>query len=405
MIYRSIRLTLKQLEKFFANLNKFWLEVPKKISKGINFEIISLSEVNSKLVHSSTGSVESQFFPKIINHTNGGEIHVHVPSIEVRLIRDVSFVFGSNFLRLKNNKVINQKLQSSKSIFSEPGDQDLLSRKKNKYRLRKYTKKIQLKTVFHVTGSFSANWAHFLAEYFPRIEYLKMLGGEGEEIDIVIFEHTDPHIIAAIKKAVSEYSFVRLNVVPKDVEIFCSSLYYVSNNTFIGDMGSIQTPLNTLISDSTAKYLYEFGQKTIKGLKLNSRPSRIFIGRTGKRNLSNYDEILNFFTEMGFIEVFPHRLSYHEKTKMFANAEYIVGPASSGFSNIIYCHKLKGLILLVNVSRHTDMYFTKLANSMSVPVYFVLGKEVVSGDADSDYTININDIAGCLKHFPDLEKS
>ncbi|MDC0122542.1 hypothetical protein OAT86_03920 [Planktomarina sp.] len=51
------------------------------------------------------------------------------------------------------------------------------------------------------------------------------------------------------------------------------------------------------------------------------------------------------------------------------------------------------------------MFFAKLANSMSVPAYFVLGKEVVSGDAVSDYTINMHDVAACLKHFPDLKKS
>ena len=107
---------------------------------------------------------------------------------------------------------------------------------------------------------------------------------------------------------------------------------------------------------------------------------------------------------MGFVEVFPHRLSYREKLELFANAEYIVGPGSSGFSNVIYCRKLKGLIKFYNVSRHTDMYLTKLANSMSVPLYLVLGKEVISGEADSDYTINISDIVSCLKIFRSWKK-
>lgn len=62
-------------------------------------------------------------------------------------------------------------------------------------------------------------------------------------------------------------------------------------------------------------------------------------------------------------------------------------------------------MMLVKASRHTDMFFAKLANSMSVPAYFVLGKEVVRGDAVSDYTINMHDVAACLKHFPDLKKS
>ena len=236
------------------------------------------------MIHSTQWDIESQFFPKIINHTNGGEIYVNVPPVEVRLFRDVSFVFGSNFLRFSDNKVFHQKICRNESVFSNPGDQDLLSTSDNIYRLRKYKKKVELKTVFHITGSFSAHWAHFLAEYFPRMEYLEFLADQNNEIDIVIFEQTDPHIIAMIKEVVAEYSFIRIIIVPKDVEICCSSLYYVSNNTFIADMGPIQTPLNVLISDSSAKYLCEFGQKASETSKVNGKLKRIFIGRTGKKS-------------------------------------------------------------------------------------------------------------------------
>jgi capsular polysaccharide biosynthesis protein len=405
MVYRSIRLTLGRFERFFTDLHNFWLEVPKKISSGTSFKLITLEQADSKLIHSTEGGIESQFFPKIVNHTNGGEIYVNVPPIEVRLVRDVSFVFGSNFLRFSNKKVIHQKICRHESMFSDPGDQDLLSIRDNKYRLKKYEKKMHLEIVFHVTGSFSAHWGHFLAEYFPRMEYLKALGGRDEKIDIVVFEQTDPHIIAVIKEVVSEFSFVRVNVVPKDVEICCSSLYYVSNDTFISDMGSIQSPLNVLISDSSAKYLYEFGKKATQTLKVNNKLKRVFIGRSGKRNLVNYKECLDFFTELGFTEVFPHRLSYRDKLELFANVEYVVGPGSSGFTNIIYCQKLKGVIQFFNKTRHTDMYLTKLAHLMSVPVYTLIGNEVVSSDMDSDYTINISDIVSCLKNFPELKKT
>jgi len=50
------------------------------------------------------------------------------------------------------------------------------------------------------------------------------------------------------------------------------------------------------------------------------------------------------------------------------------------------------------------MYFTKLANLMLVSIYFVLGNEVISGDADSDFIINAKDITTCLENFPELKK-
>ena len=171
---------------------------------------------------------------------------------------------------------------------------------------------------------------------------------------------------------------MRITEVAKDVEVCCSALYFVSNDTFIADTSSVLSPLSVLVADSSARYLHEFGQNSVQKIKLNKKLTRIFIGRSGRRNLINYKECLDFFNKLGFVEVFPHRLSYREKLELFANAEYIVGPGSSGFSNVIYCRKLKGLIKFYNVSRHTDMYLTKLANSMSVPLYLVLGKEVIS---------------------------
>ena len=179
MIYRTIRLTLERFEKFFAELHKLWLEIPKKISKGINFTIKTLEQLESELLYSTEGGIESQFFPKIVNHTSGGEIHVNVPPVEVRLFRDVSFVFGSNFLRFSDNKVFHKKFESE-SIFSDLGDQDLLARRDNKYRLRKYEKNTSRDCIscycsFQPTGSFSA-------EYFPRMEYLKVLNAQDKRL-------------------------------------------------------------------------------------------------------------------------------------------------------------------------------------------------------------------------------
>ena len=248
------------------------------------------------------------FFPKIVNHTSGGEIHVNVPPVEVRLFRDVSFVFGSNFLRFSDNKVFHQKICRSESIFSDLGDQDLLARRDNKYRLRKYEKKIHLETVFHVTGSFSAHWAHFLAEYFPRMEYLKVLNAQDKKIDIVVFEQTDPHIMAVINEVVSNYSFVRITEVAKDVEVCCSALYFVSNDTFIADTSSVLSPLSVLVSDSSARYLHEFGQNSVQKIKLNKKLTRIFIGRSGRRNLINYKECLDFLINWVLLKFF--RIDY-----------------------------------------------------------------------------------------------
>jgi hypothetical protein len=137
MIYRSIRIILSRLEQSFACLHKIWLDVPKKVSRGANYKIIPLSQVESELIRSTQGNIESQFFPKIVNHTNGGQIYVNVPPIELRLFHNVSFVFGSNFIRFCDNTVFHQKILRNESTFSSPGDQDLLFIRNEKCRLKK----------------------------------------------------------------------------------------------------------------------------------------------------------------------------------------------------------------------------------------------------------------------------
>ena len=94
--------------------------------------------------------------------------------------------------------------------------------------------------------------------------------------------------------------------------------------------------------------------KILFKIKLNKKLTRIFIGRSG-REFNQLQRMSGFFNKLGFVEVFPSTIPC-EKLELFANAEYIVGPGSSGFSNVIYCRKLKGLIKFYNVSRHRYVF-------------------------------------------------
>ena len=55
--------------------------------------------------------------------------------------------------------------------------------------------------------------------------------------------------------------------------------------------------------------------------------------------------------------------------------------------------------MFLNASRHQDMLLTKIAKYNNIFFECMLGTEVTPGEADSDYTIDIDELNEYLKLF------
>ncbi len=110
--------------------------------------------------------------------------------------------------------------------------------------------------------------------------------------------------------------------------------------------------------------IYDFYKKISEKVKSSSdTPKKIYISRrswlhgdvsnmgtnyTNRRKLENEDEIVQFLTSLGFVEVFTEKLSTYEKINLFKNCEEIVGPIGGGLCNVLFSKPDTKLIPIIS---------------------------------------------------------
>jgi len=176
--------------------------------------------------------------------------------------------------------------------------------------------------------------------------------------------------------------------------------------------------------------IYAFYKNIINFITKNNKkeklPTKIYVSRrtwiskdtsnigtnyTTKRRLINEDEIVEYLTTKGFVEVFTENLSTIDKILLFNNAEHIIGPIGGGLCNTLFSNKKTTLTVLnsptffdvnyrflfsfenvnyeiMNISEHTEV--TKIKKFMRVKFDDKVG-EVVDIEGDI-VTINYSDM-------------
>lgn len=402
--FRIIAKGLRLLADISTFISTALLQVPKKLLKNKTFQLVSIQELPGfTKIAETQGGVENIILPKIVGLSEGGSISVNVPGDYLCKLNNVSFLPYSDFIRDENGHVSNEKLLRKEYDVLIPRDRDIIEKRENIFRLEKKKEVIHLKIAFNLMGTYSYQWAHFLAQYYPKLHFLNYLPKE-EKINLIIPKNIDPHITYLIKLELNNYKNMGLLEVDKETEIVCEKLYHVSLGTFLGDDGYFPTPFSIIISNSTIKF---WNKKCVELLPSNLRQYRkIFIGRTGCRSLKNYKEVLSYFIQQGFKEVFPHLLNIEEKIKIFNEAKYIVGPWSSGFANSIYSQQGTKILAFVNSYRYLDPYLSGFNNLKKHEFWFLTGKDDTIKEMNSTYEISLNEITLFLEknNFLDIQR-
>jgi len=354
------------------------------------FELVRINELPGfTKIAEIKGGIENIFLPKIVGLSNGGFISVNMPGDYLCKLDNVSFVPYSDFIRDENGHVANEKLLRKEYDVLIPRDRDIIEIKGKVILLVKESNKTHLKVALNLMGTYSNNWAHFLAQHYPKLNFLNDLP-KSEKINLLIPKNSDPHIRYLIKQELIGYPHIGILEVDIESEIVCEKLFHVSLGTFLADDGYFPTPLECLISNSTLKF---WDKKAIELAPKNSKQwRRIFIGRTGNRSLKNYDEVLTYFRDKGFEEIFPHFLSMEDKIKVFSEAKYIVGPGSSGFANSIYSQAGTKILAFINSFRYLESYLVGISNYKKHEFWFMSGKDDNLEDMNSSYEISLNEI-------------
>jgi capsular polysaccharide biosynthesis protein len=398
-IYNATLLILLSGEQRIALWRSNLKLLPLLLKKRAKFKIAKTEELVPYLLYRRDGKEEILYFPKIYKLTLGGELKVHSKGYQLYEFRNTSFLLNSDFLRFNDGTAYCEKINRKEAFFTSYGDADLVRFDDKYYELIKSQKKCYIDNVFHMSSAYSWAWSHFLVQCFPRFEFINLIP-KTESVSIVFSYNVDPHILEMTKLVLSEYPRFKIILCSEDTEIVCKKLYYVSTDTYLGDIGLVSSPFHIQITSTTMKYILE--KSLFLQLENDEKDEiRLFIGRNNKRNIINYDEVLNYFKKLNFIEVFPHELNLTEKASIFSRAKYIVGPMSSGFTNIIFSPAGAKVLALINPSRHEDMYLSQIAKVKKIELEFLMGDEQCS-NSNANYFVNFDELKDYVKIYWNL---
>lgn len=372
-----------------------------KLNKLIKrYQLVSILELpGTKEISRIRGGVFTNYSPKVLGICDGGEIKYDFEDEIFYELSDVSFNIESDFIR-KDEFVVCEKLYRKDSSILTLEDFDFIKKQGNNIFLIERSNSIYLENVFFMTGILSGFWSHFLICFYPRLAYLESINTD--EISIVIPYKLDTNIKQLIEENILDQGRIKIIEVDHDTTVFCKKLFYAKINSYILCHSNHSSPYTIQISKQTSQFLFAKFSKLAPKKHLPFR--KLFISRTGLRNIQNYSEILSYFMSLGFEEVIPHKLSIDEKRKLFGEAKWIVGPLSSGFTNIIFCNPGVQILAFTNVSRCFDPYLSTLCEIFDGKILFITGSDVNS-DINSDYFINISEVKKFMDNLKNINIS
>ncbi len=386
VIIQTLGLALKS----FLYLREKLVIIRKKIifGKFKEYNLKRLSEIpNHVLLHHSGTSFQDFDLPAIKNLTIGGYISRLDPGDFLYQFEGVTCTGGSDFLRFKDGSVANQKLFRKEYEILRPSDSDLLSINGNKVKLS-VEKNLRISEVaFSVLGPYSIQWAHFMGQYIQKLDFLENLY-VSKTIDLLVDDGADSNIIDLIKYYIIKNKKKHINIITvnKQNSIYCKKLYYVYLSSFVGDEGEYFSPLSIYISIATINTWKKVADN-LRKYSVNLQAKKLFIERSGVRNLINYDEIKAIYLSQGYEAIKPHELKLNKKVELFGAATDVVGPGSSGFINIIFCKPGTKVKIFVNSGRYLDSYLAKYAKINGIDLIYVSGIDIDSKNLNSNYYI------------------
>ena len=193
----------------------------------------------------------------------------------------------------------------------------------------------------HLSGSSSRVYGHWMYEYLPKLKLLEALP-QYDDFPLYVDEAMPPSHYQALEM---------LNRGRREIRILrtCSAVVFdrllvAPQFTFFPFACKPGVPASIHIAPTSLEAVQFLRERMLSSLGLNAEPRpdgirgrRIYLGRTGGRNLVNSQEIESELERYGFEVVYPERLSFAQQVTLFNETECVFGPNGSAFINAIFC--------------------------------------------------------------------
>ncbi|MCB2296786.1 glycosyltransferase family 61 protein [Clostridium tagluense] len=395
-IYKFVKKTIIILShpSEISRLFKYQLN----LVNAIKAPIISTNEVGEVIKTIKEESVEKASFMKVYDLVVSGEVYFKSPRLDVIKYKNSTVFSCSDFILCQGGAVW-EKFHMPQFTKLIPRDQDLLKVQNGQLLIKKPSNYVNVKVGYSLCGVHSNVWAHFLVQYLPKLYLIPdIIKTIGQNITIILPKYSDPQIHDIVYSYLQKISGVEILELNSGEVAICDTLYHVSNTAWLSDHVEYISPADSLIpkfvADSLKKnLLVDFSViDKDKNKQKNKNGDKLYIGRSGGRNILNCYEIEEYFVQKGFVIVTPNKLTLYEKIKLFRNASVIVGPLSGGFTNVIFCEPGTKVLEFANFQRIFEPYAGFLADNFDIDFRAVTGFDECSSDPHSSYTVPLSKI-------------
>lgn len=179
-------------------------------------------------------------------------------------------------------------------------------------------------------GRGGENYFHFLIEYLTKgyvIERLTKLDG----VPLLVSAELYPQEMEALGRVLPGRPVIRRRT---GARIDVGTLHLPSVMSYVPDDPAIPFWRAAAANPDSLRWLRD---RVLAGESAAVRKDiRIYLGRSGGRNIGNSEEVAELFRRHGFVVVDPARLSFAEQVATFRTAAHIAGPVGAAFANLVF---------------------------------------------------------------------
>ncbi len=255
----------------------------------------------------------------------------------------------------------------------------------------------------------SDSFGHWILDALPAVEALRTCG--------IPLSSVDKFIISGSNLGFKKDTLEQLGI--KEDRIFD-----ISKNSFVSAEKMIIADVVTNMAVRMGSWVQDFYRREYLPLKASDSTStatnsgkskqgrRLYLSRSksGTRSINNEKELISFLEVFGFEVTSLEEMSLKEQASLVAKAEIIIAPHGAALTNIMYCRP--GTKIIELFSSHIEPCFWIMSQLFNLDYYNHFCKELaedvvsaypiqqrnaVAVDADSAYTVNVDEVLHLLE--------
>jgi tetratricopeptide (TPR) repeat protein len=220
-------------------------------------------------------------------------------------------------------------------------------------------------TIAFLSKKYCYNYYHWMFEFLPQIELLRLSGIDIDSID---------------KFAVNQICFPFQRETLSLLGIPLAKIIATDNHHHIQ---ASQLLASSIIREST-NWACEFLRREFLNNSSISLPKkqRIFIIRKQRRKVINEDKLIAVLSKFGFKSIAPESMSVAEQVSLFAAAEVIIGTHGAALTNTVFCRPGTKVIEIF-APDYVNPCYRKLSSQVGLEYWQFIGERVPDIDSGS----------------------